>query len=282
MTIVISTSRAADLAANEEQNNPFVAFDNIAIGATLGGTSTLADGARANAVTGSTFDYWLPDVPGSGVATFEIQVSSQTVSFVGIEAHNFSDYDATVRVQHSSDGASWADAGVGAVTPSDNRAIAFRMAAAGADYPYWRLRISDLTANDPIYAGVIFFGSELVFPRRFYQGFAPIITPTDVRIVNNISDGGQFVGSSFVANGSSLEASVNHVSPSFVRSGQFKRFMRHYNKAKPFFFGWRPDKYAGDLHYCWRNGNALRPVNSGPAEFMSFDLSASVYEANDE
>lgn len=282
MTIVTATARAAVLAVNGEENNPFVAYDNIGATGTLTSTTTLTDGAAANAFTGTTYDYWLPDVPVGGIAALQSQVTSQTFSFAAIAAHNLADYGATIRVQNSADGTTWADAGAGAVTPTDNGPIAWRMVKSGNSQPYWRFYITGLDEDDPIYIGVAFLGNDLVMPRRFYQGYAPVITPTDVRIANNISDGGQFLGSSFVANGSSLDANFAHVSPTFIRGDDFKGFMRHFNKAKPFWFGWRPDKYVADLHYCWRSGNALRPTNSGPHELMDFGFSASVHEADDQ
>lgn len=276
--IYTATARAADLAANGEENNPFVAFENAGASATLSGTATLTDGAATNAFTGTTYDYWLPNVTGT-TAELEMQFGADaSYSFAGIAAHNLSDYGATVSVQNSADGITWADAGAGTVTPADNAPIVWRMAAAGNDADYWRFYITGLTASDPIYIGVAFLGNDLVMQRRFYQGYAPVLQPTEVTIQSNVSEGGNYVGSSVVRRGSTLQAQFNHLSPSFVRGTDFQAFQTAFNTAQPFFFGWRPQKYPEDVHYCWRTGNAIRPENTGPNEFMGCQFSARAYD----
>ena len=275
--IYTATARAADLAANGEQNNPFVAFENAGASATLGGTATLTDGAAANAFTGTTYDYWLPNVTGTSVELKMTFSTAATYSFAAIAAHNLSDYGATISVQNKASGF-FADAGAGTVTPTTNDPIAWRMPASGNDDEEWRFLISGLTASDPIYIGVAFLGNDLVMQRRFYQGYAPVLQPTEVTTQSNVSEGGNYVGSSVVRRGSTLQARFNHLSPSFVRGTDFQAFQTAFNTTQPFFFGWRPQKYPEDLHYCWRSGNAIRPENTGPKDFMGCQFSARAYD----
>lgn len=277
--IYTATARAADLAAQGEENNPFVAFTNAGASATLTGTSTLTDGDKANAFNGSTYDYWLPNVPSGGIAALQMQFgSAASYSFAAIVAHNLADYSATVSVQNSADGVTWADAGAGTVTPTDNAPIAWRMPLSGNDAAYWRFYITGLTEDDPIYIGAAFLGNELVFPRRFYQGFSPVIEPTEIAMQSNVTEGGNFVGSSVVRSGSTINAGLQHVAPTFIRGDDFRAFMTAFNGGSPFFFGWRPGKYPEDLHYCWRTSGVIRPENTGPHELMSFSFSARVYD----
>lgn len=276
--IYTATARAADLAANGEENNPFVAHTNAGASATLSGTAVLTDGAATNAFTGTTYDYWLPNVSGT-TAELEMQFGADaSYSFAAIAAHNLSDYGATVSVQNSADGITWADAGAGTVTPADNAPIAWRMAASGNDADYWRFYITGLTASDPIYIGVAFLGNDLVMPRRFYQGFSPVLQPTEVALQSNVSEGGNYVGSSVVRRGSTLQAQFDYLAPAFVRGTGFQAFQTDFNNGAPFFFGWRPQKYPEDLHYCWRTGNVIRPENTGPKDFMGYQFSARVHE----
>lgn len=273
--IYTSATRQATLDAAGEENNPFVAWDNLGAAGTLGGTAVLTDGARANAFTGTTYDYWLPNVSGTS-ATLSVQFGAATsISFAGIAAHNLSDLGASVALEHSPDGVTWTDAGYGAATPADNDAIAFRIAATSRGY--WRFNVTGLSAADPLYFGVAFLGDDLIFPRRFYQGFAPVIEPTEVQLQSNVSVGGNLLGSSVVSEGSTLSAAFQNVPASFVRDDDFRSFMRAFNRGTPFFFGWRPDKYAQDVHYCWRDGAVIRPDNAGPLDYMSVAMEARVY-----
>lgn len=277
MTTVISPLRAIELEGAGQSNNPFVVWANLGADATLGGTSVVTGGDRANAVTGTTYDKWRPDVTTSE-ATLSFDFGTATnISFAAIAAHNASDYAATVAVQRSTDGSTWSDAGAGTVTPSDNSPIAWRMATSGNSARYWRFRFTGLTSGDDLSVGVAFLGDDLVIPRRFYQGFAPVLTPTEVQLQSNVSVGGHLLGSSVISRGSTLSASIANVDASFVRSADWLSFQRHFGEGGGFFFGWRPAKYPEDIHYCWRDGSVIRPSNTGPRDLMGIEFSARVY-----
>lgn len=278
MTIAISAARTSALGT--EINNPFFAHLNLAasLSATMGGTATVTGGAASNALNGNTFSYWLPDVTSTEAALSAQFSSARTISFVGIAAHNLADYGATVAVQRSSDGSSWTDAGAGTVTPTDNSPICFRMVTSGQSYAYWRIRITGLTSGDDIAIGVALFGDDLVLPRRVYQGFSPILTPTEVEFQSNVSVGGNYLGSSVIKRGSRVQISLQNLDPTFVRGTGWLAFQRAFNDGSPAFFAWRPAKYPQDIHYIWRDGEVVRPENSGPRDLMSLSLQARVYE----
>lgn len=276
--IVTSTARTTALTTAGETNNPFVAWDNLAATATLSSPQTsLTDGALANAVSGTTYDYWRPNVTGT-VARFQVNFSAaRTISFVGIAAHNLGTLGAQVIIQRSTDGgATWPSAGV-THNPTDDAPIGIRLITTGNDAADWRIAIGNLTAGDPVYIGVAFFGNEMVFPRRFYKDFAPNLSPSEVQLQSNVSVGGNLLGNSVVTRGSTMQAQIRNLDPSFVR-GSMLPFIPHFNEGKGFFFGWRPAAYPQDLAYAWRDGATLRPVNSGPLSFMSMDMSMRVYE----
>jgi len=305
MTIAIAAARTTALA--DEVNNPFVAWNNFGAdpSVTLGGTAVLTGGERANAVTGSTYDKWRPDVTGANAyLSFDLGISVN-VSFAAICAHNLSDFGGTVAVQKSVDGVEWGDAfglewitvGLwddaiptaedtwtnitdnGSVTPTDNTPIAWRMPTAGTARRYWRFNFTGLTAGDLLSVGVAFIGTDLVIPRRFYQGFAPILTPTEVQLQSNVSVGNELLGSSEVGLGSTLEVEIANLPPEFVRGLNWLAFQRHFNSGGGAFFAWRPAKYPEDIHYIWRNGATIRPVNSGPRDLMSIRMEAQAHNA---
>jgi hypothetical protein len=146
-------------------------------------------------------------------------------------------------------------------------------------YRHWRFSFTGLASMAELSVGVAFLGNDLIIPRRMYQGFAPVITPTEVELQSNVSVGNELLGSSVIGRGSMLSAAVQNVPENFIRGGSWKSFQRHFNDGGGFFFAWRPRKYVNDLHYCWRNGGTLRPVNSGPRDLMSFEMSAQVHNA---
>lgn len=440
--IYTTTSRAASLASANESNLPFVAWSNLAAGATLGGTTPATGGERENAVTGSTYDKWRAvgnDTDGEVTlsATFG---SAPTVNIAAIAAHNLASLGGAAMVQYQ--GASrtnlllrseqfdnaawtkinctitannatapngqlvadritetsnsaaviqsvtpaggltsktftfsvwlWTDAGQptesriyiygatgneviqaldvtltttptrysvattfsgspastavvvrvdpfnvpvtnqylyawgaqleeGAATsyiatttvavastwydwtdwavPTDNSPMVWRFATGTAPLS-WRFRFAGISSAETLSVGVAFIGQELIVPQGFYQGFSPVITPTEVQLQSNVSVGNELLGSSVIGRGSTLQASFTHLSPSFIRGADWLAFQRHFNDGGGFFFGWRPAKYPQDVHYCWRNGSPIRPTNSGPKDYMSADFAAQVHNAN--
>jgi hypothetical protein len=200
--------------------------------------------------------------------------SATSISFAALAAHNAGTLDATVAIQHSPDNVTWTAADDD--TPADDTPIAFRFVAISRRY--WRFTFNGLTAGDPLAIGVAFLGNETIIPRRFYQGFSPIITSTEVALQSNVSVGGNLLGSTVVGTGSTFSATVGNVDATFVRGADFVAFMTAFGRGSPFFFGWRPAKYPQDLHYAWRDGDVIRPENSGPRDLMSFSINARAYD----
>ena len=275
--IVIEPTRAAALTLAQQQNNPFVAWDNIAATATLSGSTPAVDGAFANAVAGTTYDFYTP-ATGAGSIEFRAKFSSaRAITFAGIAAHNLGEHGLTARVQYSTNnGATWTDGGAGFVNPTDDSPIAWRMNGDNSA-DFWRILIFGGSVSKVPSIGVVFFGDELVMPDRFYQGFTPAISPTEVALQSNVSIGNHLLGSSVVFQGSTLAAEFTLVPPAFVR-GDFAPFQIAFNRGQPLFFAWRPETYEDDLHYCWRDGAVIRPDNGGPKAYMSFTLQMRAHD----
>jgi hypothetical protein len=271
MTIQTSPARATWLASVEYSNNPFLT------GEALSGTYSTSVGTEiltaANAASGTTFDPWTA-TPSTGQACWQVVFASdQTPTFVAIAAHNLFDVDAVVALEYSTNnGSTWTDSGCGSVTPEDNQAIGFRLTEISADY--WRLNIT--SASDVVSLGMVWIGSELIIPKRIYKGYRPPITPTEVDLRTNVSEGAQLLGSSYVERGSTFQASFDHLPPTFCRGPEWIAFQRRWNRGHGAFWGWRPAKY-GDLFYAWKTGAAIAPENSSHTDYMSFSIQGRLY-----
>lgn len=281
MTIVIGATRAAALATAGTSNNPIVAWNNKAqdVGATMStGGGTEVESASL-AVTGTTYDAWVATPSGSDVNLLASWGGTRDISFVGVAAHNLGTLGVSVRVQYSTDGGStWNDSGAGAVTPSDNQAIGFYFdTVTAAD---WRIRVFNYAASDDVEIAVAFFGEPITIGQRIYQDYAPPITPTNVELQSNVSEGGNLMGSAIVRKGSSAQASFEHIDPTFIRStaaNGWMEFQKHFNGGGGFFWAWRPTKY-GDLYYAWRTGAPIAPRNTSVKDLMSFDMAMRLYD----
>lgn len=269
--IVTSPTRATALTLAGLANNPFFAWENLGSDATLTGSAAAPDGSMANAVSGTTYDYFTP-ANGAGSIEFRAKFpTAKPVTFAGLAAHNLGDIGASVSVGYSSNnGATWTDGGAGFVNPEDNRPIGWRMSD-DVNSNFWRVLVTGGSSTRVPSLGVVFFGEELIMPTRIFQGFQPILTPTEVALQSNVSIGNHLLGSSVVFSGSTLSAQFSHLKPTFVRD-QFLEFQRSFNEGRPCFFGWRPEKYSRDLHYGWRDGAIVRPDQNGPKDYMSADI----------
>lgn len=272
MTIVTGATRTAALATAGQANNPFVT------GAPLPGTYTTPLGVEgqpaSNAYSGTTFDPWTVTA-GSASVRWRVDFgSAQTPTFAAIAAHNLADLGASVRVRYSDDDVTYTNSESGIVTPTDNQSIGWRFSD-GA-HRYWDVLISGLTVSDIVSIGVIWFGSEIILPQRFYQGYRPPITPTTVDLRTNVSEGAHMVGSAYIERGSTFGTDVTLLTPAFVRGATWTAFQRRWNTGHGAFWAWRPTKY-GDLYYAWRAGDAIAPVNSGPKDYMSLSISGRAY-----
>lgn len=277
MTIAIDSALASTLASAGTENNPFFGWFNRGANS---GTHTTGVGTAVNAAamayTGTTYDAWIA-TPSSGNASLQTVFASGAASltFGAIAAHNLGTIGATVALQYSTNGGStWNDCGSGSVSPSDDRAIGFYFAAETADR--WRFLVTGAGSSD-VEIAVAFLGNQMTVPSRIYQGYRPSLTPTNIGLQSNVSEGGNLLGSAVVRKGSMAQASFAHVPPSFLRGATWLGFQEHFNAGGGVFWAWRPTKY-GDLHYAWRDGPAVAPVNSGPNDLMSADLSMRLYD----
>lgn len=278
MTLAVAAARAATLAAADQSNNPFVAWNNAAAGATLTGTGVLADGDRINAVMPGTWNFWRPDISGTEAILDLEFAAARSFGFAGVEAHNIATLGGTAQWERSTDaGANWSDAGAGPITPATDRALGWRMVPTGNDADRWRLRVSGLTAGDPLAVGIAFLGDDLVMEQRAYQGLRPPIWPTRADGEVNVSAGGHPLGSDVRMKGGTFSLPLEDLTDAFVRSADFTAFADAWNRCRCAFVHWRPAKYPGDLIYAWREGRAIDPSNTGPRAYMGLALEMGWY-----
>lgn len=272
---------AANLAAAGESNNPIVFYNDKGSesGTMSTGVGTEVESAALSA-TGTTYDAWIATPTAGGTADLQLTFgSARTLNAIAITAHNIGTIGATVRADYSLDGGSnWITTGAGIYEPTDDSAIMFYFDNVVSTH--WRLRVFNAGSSD-VEIAVAFWGAVLTIPQRIYQGYTPPITPTNVMLQSNVSQGGNLLGAAVTRQGSSAQASITYIDPEFIRSDSatnFGDFTRHHNAGKGFFWAWRPSKYPEDLFYAWREGNTIVPTNSGPKDLMSFNMGLRLYD----
>lgn len=274
MSLLRQPLLAADLGRIDLADNPMLAHDNIGKAATAStglGTQIMP---AINVQSGATYNFWRA-TPASGAAELHfVFAASTTLGFVGIDAHNLIEVGASLVAEYSTDaGSSWVSAGIAAHTPATARAIGFHFRPTTA--AHWRLRFAGATGD--LVVGVVMLSVPLILPTRIYQGYRPALTPNNVALEPNISQGGHIMGSRVVQSASSISAALNHLPNAFVRGPEWLAFQRAFNVGAPFFWAWRPDSYP-DLDYCQRAGAALSPVNSSVPGHSDASLAMAVFD----
>lgn len=284
MSLVITAARAAALAASKTSDNPILAWDNLAAKAAsvTSNRPVLSNGSLANALSGTTFDFWRPQDSASVTSpTFLVDMGSGvTISpdFIGFVGHNLATIGITgIDVHSSPDGAAWTLVGSVAVAGMGGVSDGYYMAAP-TPRRYWRLTFNGLPALALMRVAGIFIGNVFTSPVRFYQDFAPVLTPTEVELQSNVSAGGNILGSSVVKRGSRLAVALNHITPAILRSAAWLALQQAFNEGAPMFFAWRPTTFDTDLHYIWRDGGVIRPGSAGVRDLMMVQFDARVFE----
>jgi hypothetical protein len=277
MTLVIDPDRAVILAALGLENNPVMAWYNYIDNATISGFSPAADGAAENAKTGATWNFYSPST-SSGSAWLQMDFTSNVLpSFAALAGHNLGSTGAIVSLQYTlNNGATWNDSGAGSVVATNDDPIGFRLKGTiGATR--WRFYITSFSGT--LAVATVFLGEEFIFDRRFYGGFSPVLTPSEIELNVNRSIGGQLLEGHVRFQGSSLSATLDNLSAASCRSAEYLALQEGFNKGDPVYFAWRPTKYPQDFYYGWKSGSGLRPTNNGVRDLMRLQISMDVYDA---
>lgn len=209
--------------------------------------------------------------PTSGSKSVKFQMSSASIDFVGIAAHNAGTQDGGVNIS-----VGYAATVGGGVTNLDtmqfndsNGAVMILFDAVTAQ----EIIITFNAATNGLELGVIYAGKALEMPHGIYGGHAPIELSANTKYQSTMSDSGQFLGRNITRQGIETSYAWRHLQPDFYRAS-FQPFVKS-ARLLPFFLKWRPDTYE-DTAFGYAT-NDIKPSNmSGGARLMevSFNMKA--------
>lgn len=248
--------------------SPVILWDNILQDGTVTVTSEATDGQAANAIDGTTYDYWIPtSVP----ATFTVELSTTTTaSYAAIAAHNLGSTGNTLEVR-AFNGSTY-DA-VASVTPTDDKPIFIAFTQQSATR--WRFKVDGGSVPK---IGVALLGDSIRFDSGILPSYTPLYMSEDVELLTSQTLNGQFVTNRVNRRGAKTQVSLNILDRSFVEGTAFQDFRNHYNQGKPFFFASNPSELEDDVSYCWRqDGGELKPTFDSDGIFYKTALSLEAY-----
>mgnify|MGYP000903398749 CR=1 FL=1 len=232
---------------------PVIAYRNRLAEGVLTASSAGEDGAAANAITGTTFDFWRPLTPASSL---EVELpGAQPCDYCAIAAHTLGSRGYSVTCQYWQDG-EWVEAG--SVLPANDEPVVMLFPEAISDR--WRIVLNGVGALPVI--GVAMIGPTLTMQRGIIAPFTPPGMASQVSLESSVSLGGHLLGQSVTFEGARFSVSFAPLDEWWVR-GDFAAFRRHFNVGGGFVLAWSPASNPQEVGYCWRaegEGTELTPV----------------------
>jgi len=216
------------------------------------GVSASADttgGEKENAYAeGLTFDFWRPGTAGTHWlrATFG---AGRWSNYLGIAAHDLPQRGAVVKMQHSTDsGTTWTDSSDD-FRPATSSPILILYTDVFA--PSHRLLI---VSDEAVSIGAVHFGEVLKLDAPLTAPWKPPHLSRANRYLNEVSEGGAFLGRSVIAEGAELELEIPGVGMAWVRD-KWEDTVRLI-ETRPFFFAARDSDALGgvaeaEVFYGW-------------------------------
>lgn len=263
--IYTTPQRLVELKQLKLDQNPIALWSNKATAANVSAPNgAVALFPASNLVTGGTNERCQPVVSGGEY----IVETTETLEAdaLAIDSHNIGAIGGSLYVETSDDGLTWGDSGLGEIIPENDAAIYCRLQRVTK---YYRLRV---VAASQVAIGIFMVGDELIIEQRAYGGLEPPLRPNQVTAEGQVSEGGEFIGSTMVSRGSTFSLPIEYVRDTTLRSATWLGFIDHFNEKRPFFFAWRPTKYATDVWLANNMGGAFVGQNSGPKALMGFKL----------
>ncbi len=218
--------------------------------ATVTASADTTGGEKENAYAeGFTFDFWRPGTSGVNLLHASFSGGARKSNYVGIAAHNLHQTGGVVTMQHSRDvGVSWSNSS-GSFRPGDSSPI--------------MILYDDVTAGDhrlvvrsdtPVSIGVVSFGEILKFNAPLGGGWTPPYLGRSNRYVNDVSEGGAFLGRSLIAEGARLSLRIRGADLPWLRD-EWESTVRIIEQF-PFFFAARDRDAIGgvaeaEVFYGW-------------------------------
>lgn len=247
-----------DSRTGADDTKAVIVWDNLP--GTWTATSARASFPVINLAEESTDDLWLADDVTAADAIIDFG-SNKTVGAVFAYVAE----GESLQVASSTDGSTYTVIDSG--DTADNTLFLFDDVTAR----YIRLRISSAVAAD-LGLAVAIIGEQLVMERSVYQGLTPTNLARSSEIRPQISEAGNWLGSTIQRRGFSPSITWNNLKAQWYRDN-FEPFAKD-RIGKPFVIAWRPqaDKPSeNDVLYAISSSDVV-PENTGPRDYMSVTL----------
>jgi len=222
----------------------YAGLTNLVKSGTVTVTSEATGYEKENAQSYKTSSWWQAGTAGTVYFTIDMG-SAVPVDSWGIVGHDLSDNSGTIKAQYSTDNFSADINDFDTVqTPTDGTTI-FRKVTSQTKR-YFRFEISS-TGSASFFAN-FYLGVALAFPKGMTSPFSPANLNRENKIMNNISEGGQFLGRVLRREGAMVTISQKNITRAWIDANW--NTVADHVELYPFYFIWDQENYPEEAAYC--------------------------------
>jgi hypothetical protein len=258
MGVIMPTSPSPSISDNPV-GVPLIGYNNIITsGSRVSALSPAVDGFPiSNVANPATHLIWQGGVLTSGIDEVYLNVSGSPVpiDYIGIAGHNFG--SGAIGLDVTAGGSPDVSLIGGFTLPTDDTPIIIRFAAAA--YSQLTLRLDFDTVAPEI--AVIYAGQVTPLERGIRVDVTHIPLPFGrvTRIVNGMSEAGNFLGRLVLSESRASKAEFFAFTPTFYRSTMDAFLIAA--QESPFFWAWAPSDYPLETGYSWLTADAQPEVS---------------------
>lgn len=271
--IVISRSfvlGVAEASAGINGDNPIFGYHNLVTTSNISATTEAAGYPIDNVANPNTAIEWRANTTATHYLTVDTQAYAGEIDYIAIARHNLGSNAIEVSVEVATTTSGGAPSGwtevVSGVLFADDAPALFRFTSGS----YTGVRLKMLTGAAAARIAVVYCGKLLIGQRRIYVGHTPITDGRTTKIINGMSESGNFLGRIVLGEFNETSIAMKSLTPSWVRS-YLRPFIQE-TREIPFFFGWRPQSYPYEVGYVWHTSDA-KPTNSMSNGMMEVSMS---------
>lgn len=222
----------------------YIGYNNLVKSGTITVTSEATGFEKENLQSWKTSSWWQALTAGTVYVTIDMG-SAVNVDSWGVVGHDLADNSGTIKPQYSNDNFATDTNDLDTVQTPTGRETIFRKVT-NRNYRYFRFEISSTGAAS--FIANLFLGVALALPKGMPAGFSPANLNRDRNIMNNISEGGQFLGRTIRYNGSKIMIDQRVVTRAWVDANWTA--LADHIELYPFYFAWDTTNFAGEAAYC--------------------------------
>jgi hypothetical protein len=214
-----------------------------------------ADYPGAQAYNDRSYNGWRPTSAGSATITADLG-SARDVSAFCYARTTLAANSGTIALAYSDTGTSgpWTVM-MAAATPTDERPT-YRFAATET-HRYWQVQITSTPLSQ---INLLSFGDDFQIDQGQFTSFTPPFLNRSDRVEVNVTEAGNFVGSSLISEETELQATYTHLSQAFIRD-TWEAFMLH-ARTKAWWYLWDSVGRPSEAAWCYPSAAFPAPSNS--------------------